>query len=261
MGKNCIHFTPPFKPRITSSDTGVTLIELSIVLVIIGLVVGGVMVGRQLIEVAQTRQIISEIDSYKSALSAFRLKYNGLPGDITNATTFWGADASCPSTPTNTVKKQATCNGNGNGFIRGSAACVHGEIFRSWQQLANSGLVSGQFTGVSNPTACGAEALVGINIPRSAFQDGGYTLGAGAEGLLCYSSHVNAFDSCHGNALFFGGQRSGFSVAPLMPPSMAFSIDAKLDDGRPAYGKIMSVKLGSTIAPGCRPTNVAIGVM
>jgi prepilin-type N-terminal cleavage/methylation domain-containing protein len=62
--------------------SGFTLIELSIVLVIIGLIAGGVLVGRDLIEAARIRQQITEIEQFKTAVNTFRIKYNGLPGDL-----------------------------------------------------------------------------------------------------------------------------------------------------------------------------------
>lgn len=61
---------------------GFTLIELSIVLVIIGLIVGGVLVGRDLIRSSAARAQISQIASYNTAVNTFTGKYNGLPGDL-----------------------------------------------------------------------------------------------------------------------------------------------------------------------------------
>ena len=62
--------------------SGFTLVELSLVLVIIGLVAGGVLVGRDLIAAATIRSTISQIEKYKTAVNTFRTKYNYLPGDI-----------------------------------------------------------------------------------------------------------------------------------------------------------------------------------
>jgi prepilin-type N-terminal cleavage/methylation domain-containing protein len=61
---------------------GFTLIELSIVLVIIGLVVGGVLVGRDLICAAELRAQISQIEKYNTAVNTFYGKYGGLPGPL-----------------------------------------------------------------------------------------------------------------------------------------------------------------------------------
>ena len=73
-----------------SYRVGFTLIEVSIVLVIIGLLAGGVLVGRDLIEAAKIRQQITQIEQFKAAVNTFRAKYNALPGDLlfTQATAF-----------------------------------------------------------------------------------------------------------------------------------------------------------------------------
>src|ERR1700691_4838931 len=65
-----------------ASQSGFTLIELSIVLVIIGLVVGGVLVGQDLIRAAEVRATISQIEKYNTAARTFYGKYGYLPGDI-----------------------------------------------------------------------------------------------------------------------------------------------------------------------------------
>src|SRR5271156_1365895 len=67
---------------------GFTLIELSIVLVIIGLIVGGVLVGRDLIASAQVRSQITQIEKYNTATNTFRAKYGYLPGDIPDPLAF-----------------------------------------------------------------------------------------------------------------------------------------------------------------------------
>jgi prepilin-type N-terminal cleavage/methylation domain-containing protein len=63
-------------------ESGFTLIELAIVLVIIGLLVGGVLVGRDLIEGAKVSATISQIQKYNTAADTFREKYGYLPCDI-----------------------------------------------------------------------------------------------------------------------------------------------------------------------------------
>src|SRR3984957_20998129 len=61
---------------------GFTLIELSIVLVIIGLIVGGILVGQDLIKAAEVRAQLLQIEKYNSAVNTFRGKFGGLPGDL-----------------------------------------------------------------------------------------------------------------------------------------------------------------------------------
>src|SRR5580700_8566203 len=94
-----------------SHKSGFTLIELSIVLVIIGLIVGGVLVGQDLIRAAGVRATISQIEKYNTAVNTFRAKYNNqLPGDISNpdAAAFGFA-----------ARGTAPGEGDGNGIIEG----------------------------------------------------------------------------------------------------------------------------------------------
>jgi prepilin-type N-terminal cleavage/methylation domain-containing protein len=121
--------------HVTHEANGFTLVEIAIVLVVIGLLVGAILVGRDLIHAAELRSVLSDVEKFKTAANTFRLKYNCLPGDCTNATDYWGTDpGGCPNTPANTVPKTATCNGNGNGFINNGEndSTYHCEHFRFW---------------------------------------------------------------------------------------------------------------------------------
>lgn len=82
---------------------GFTLIELSIVLIIIGLVIGGVMVGKTLIKSAEVSRAIGDLDKINAAVNSFKIKYNCLPGDCTNSTSLFDSTVAG--------------NGNGNGLI------------------------------------------------------------------------------------------------------------------------------------------------
>jgi prepilin-type N-terminal cleavage/methylation domain-containing protein len=69
--------------------SGFTLVELSIVLVIIGLIVGGVVGGQSLIKSAKITDLVSTIKETKVAVRAFDLQYDALPGDMANASDYW----------------------------------------------------------------------------------------------------------------------------------------------------------------------------
>lgn len=84
--------------RLTS---GFTLVELAIVLVIIGLIVGGVLAGQELVHQARIRQTVNQFTGFIAAAHTFDGKYGGMPGDLKNATNHW----------------QGVTNGNGNRFI------------------------------------------------------------------------------------------------------------------------------------------------
>lgn len=86
---------------------GFTLIEISIVLVIIGLIVGGILVGKTMVDNAEARSYMKQMEQFQVATTAFKLKYNCIPGDCVRATSF-GLSTNC----------------NGDGFIGGRAG-VH----------------------------------------------------------------------------------------------------------------------------------------
>ncbi len=104
---------------------GFSLIELSIVLVILGLLTGGILTGQNLIRAAELRSVTTEFQTYQTAVMTFRDKYFALPGDMRNATDFWGSaggggqGAACSSANATTG---STCNGDGNGQINGSSS-------------------------------------------------------------------------------------------------------------------------------------------
>ena len=139
---------------------GFSLLELSIVLVIIGLIAGGIVAGSSMIRAAELRAVISEETQFKIAIHTFREKYSGLPGDLDNATRFWGAEpaANCPGDETTPSTTSATCDGNGDGFISwGNISGFGGESHRFWQHLANAGLIAGNFTGTHSAGTCGVD--------------------------------------------------------------------------------------------------------
>ena len=147
--------TPPLFLRAFS------LVELSIVLVILGLLVGGVLAGQSLIRAAELRTIVSEYQRYVAATLSFRDKYFAIPGDMTNATAFWGKDNTNCSGNTGTAATPGTCNGDGSGTVPWNST----EMPRYWQQLALAGMVEGSYTGTGG--AINGEVVPGTNSPRS----------------------------------------------------------------------------------------------
>jgi len=158
-----------------SRSRGFTLIELSIVLVIIGLLVGGILVGQNLIHAAELRSIITDVERLKTAINAFESKYDCLPGDCPNATDYFGTASVCPGGPGTGTQ---TCNGNGNGDIDFGATAgdpsIAGnqELFLIWQHLSNAGLIAGSYTGFNDGINY-YDAKVGVNVPASKISGGG----------------------------------------------------------------------------------------
>jgi len=220
-----------------------SLVELSIVLVIIGLLVGGILAGRSLIRASELRAVTTEHDRYKTAIMAFRDKYFALPGDMINATSFWGTDAGgCPgNNASSTSPSSQTCNGNGDGMINVNTSISH-ESYRAWQHLAGAGLIEGSYTGVSNSVAISSftSSLTTPNSPASKL--------AGGFWIVQYSNTATItdtarFDGAYGHVLSVSNISSPTNgQGALLKPEEAWNIDTKSDDGKPGLGKITSRK-------------------
>src|SRR5512132_2494572 len=89
-------------------QSGFTLIEIAIVLVIIGLLLGGVLKGQELITSARVRNLISQQDGIKAAYFGFLDRYRALPGDYSQGNP-------------NIANVAAAANGNNNGRIESIA--------------------------------------------------------------------------------------------------------------------------------------------
>ncbi len=236
--------------------TGFSLVELSIVLVILGLLVGGILAGQSLIRAAELRSISTDLARYTAAVNSFHDKYLGLPGDLSNAVQFWTNVAgnstdnyttTCGGTSSTSA---ATCNGDGDGVV----LWHNYEKFRFWQHLANAGMIEGQYTGITG--AGGAYDFdSGINAPRGRITNSGWYFfdlnQIWADGD--YPSHF------YSKAFGFGNDTAG-NAAPYtgnLKPEEAWNIDTKLDDGRPFAGRVISVRWNSGCTNGASNTDSA----
>ncbi|MPQ76782.1 prepilin-type N-terminal cleavage/methylation domain-containing protein [Hydrogenovibrio sp. JE_KL2] len=126
------------------SQKGFTLVEIAIVLVIIGLLLGGVLKGQELIQNARIKATQSEVQQWGAAVASYQERHeNRLPGDDNTAT---------------------TNAGNGNGQITG------GERTVVFQHLALDGLIKGNYTGTNYPSnKWGGEVQILTNTPNGVF--------------------------------------------------------------------------------------------
>ncbi len=239
------------------NQSAFTLVELSIVIVIIGLIVGGVLTGKDLIRAAELRAVISERDKFVTAINTFRLKYNALPGDMTNATQFWGTDASCPNTPVDTTPKDVTCNGDGNGRIgvHSNLGSNFKESFRFWQHLGSSGLLENKYTGTSGSAA--GPVTLGTNTPPSKITNAGWTVISTSDSMANGALSWLYFSGTYSNTFYFGAPMTGdITINPALTTMDAFSADSKIDDGKPGTGSIVSSKGSNGYASqNCATTN------
>lgn len=210
---------------------GFSLVELSIVLVILGLLTGGILTGQNLIRAAELRSVTTEFQRYQAAIMTFRSKYFALPGDMRNATDFWGASSGCSG-----ASPSGTCNGNGDGLLSSGWPLVDGtsyEDFEAFNQLALAGLIEGDYTGIAT-----GDHTPGDEIARS--RTGNMTWWVRSEPAV-YSIPEFTY-----NSLTFSALRSGYTPTIAggggLTSEETWNIDTKLDDGQAGTGLVLGVR-------------------
>ncbi len=188
-------------PTMTQAPRGFTLIELAIVLVVIGLLLGGILKGQELIESARARNLISQIDSIKAAYYAFQDKYRAIPGDYPGAL----AHANLSGIANNQI------GGNGDGVVRDTPMAR--ESLLAWVHLSHANLISGNYQANGNqPDPLG-------EWPRNPY---------GATLQLQYD------DQFTGSG---GVPRLNLKTGNQVPARILAEIDRKIDDGRANSGQ------------------------
>jgi len=236
-----------FLPRGKSSPvSGFTLIELSIVLVIIGLIIGGVLVGQDMIRSAEERAQISQIEKYNSAVNTFVGKYGALPGDMLATVGIQFGFTQGVSCDGSAVGRR---NGNGliEGYMNGEIVVQgEGETALFWEDLSSpiaGGFIDGSFAGASAPQAivCNGIAVVlsstnlNLYFPLAKIGHGNYVYVYPYNSVNWYG--VSAITSVNVNGEVFSG--ANISV------KQAYDIDRKMDDGLPLSGKVQAIYVNS----------------
>jgi prepilin-type N-terminal cleavage/methylation domain-containing protein len=206
-----------YKIKILKKENGFSLVELSVVLVIIGVIIGGTLKGVELIKASELKSIVAEVDKYKSAVGQFKLTYGGLPGDLKDAASYWAS----------------SINGNSNGKIDAETS---DEPFHAIEQLALSKYIDGTYTGLwGSGFVLNVAGITGGNVPVSK---------SGRDNASIYIKCCSTTD--YSRTLNSNNHISIFSVlasnitkrAGILTPTEAFSIDSKIDDGIPDYGLV-----------------------
>ena len=196
-------------------QTGFTLVEIAIVLVIVGLLIGGVLKGQEMITNAKLKRIESDNAGIAAAMFSYQDRYLQLPGDDIGA-----SDRFSAYQPSGTPDTKV--NGNGDGAIGlgddwdlvSTTTWVAGtqESLKFFGHLRAAGLVPGGASDSTRPTnAYGGQ--IGIQ-----------------DGALEISGHVTIFGKIEG--------------------PIAKIIEGRLDDGDPDDGRIQSKKSTSTVTAG-----------
>ncbi len=193
--------------------SGFTLVELAIVIVVIGLLVGGVLAGQELIEAAKRTKTIREINDFKVSIYTFKLKFNQFPGDFSKAQNIW---------PECVDEIGNICNGDNSGELSGDNSR---EELRSWQHLSLAGLIKGNYLGLLNGDEFGF--FPGINHPITPF--GNKTF---------YNYYNYRYDPLVGISLS-NLAPDGDGNSEVMDPKDVYSIDLKYDDSKPSSGLVI----------------------
>lgn len=126
---------------------GFTLVEIAIVLVIIGLLLGGVLKGQELINQAKIKNIANDLNGITAAVYAYQDRYKRFPGDDDQAETRW--------TDPSTKKGNGDAKIGPAGGVENLADCAgddaNGEICRFWQHLRLAGLIGGDSSSTLPP--------------------------------------------------------------------------------------------------------------
>lgn len=207
-------------------QSGFTLIEIAIVLVIIGLILGGVLKGQELITSAKIRNVANDFNGISAAYYSYQDRYRAMPGDDPNAAGRW------------TTSK----NGDGNATIAGKFDnAVTGDPTSAqesnllWQHLRLAGLVAGPTTGAGSGNQP-QNAVGGITGVQS-----GPALGL--NGLVICTTNLpgkvaNAIDSQFDDGIPNTGQvRAEPQPAAGALATAAPTITAYIDDGSTLYAQ------------------------
>lgn len=182
----------------SKKQSGFTLIEIAIVLVIVGLLLGGVLQGQQLIENSRVRAAVNDFNGVPAAAYSYMDRYRRFPGDDGNVAAVQARGGAWAN---------VTVGGNNNGSVTGGINNTFnptGELLGFWQHLRASGFIAG------DPSTTGAASA-----PQNPF--GGLV---GVNSVLIQGIPAGVNKLCMSNV-------SG---------SAALALDGRLDDGVPDSG-------------------------
>jgi prepilin-type N-terminal cleavage/methylation domain-containing protein len=195
------------------SQRGFALVELAIVLVIIGLIIGGILKGQELLASARLKSTLTGIDATRAASATFQDRYGGFPGDYFQGQAQLGA-------PSGVTWTSPRCNGgdqlcDGDGIIEGNGRTNETLLF--WQHLTLANLIAGV------EVAASVDDSIGAGLPSASIGGG---VAVQYQAISGRNTHWLRLGT---GAALTTGVATGLQ---------ANSIDSKVDDGRPGTGSV-----------------------
>lgn len=245
-----------------SNQKGFTLVELAIVMTIIGLLIGGILKGQELMENARITATIAQVRSYEAATTTFRDSYNAFPGDMPNAQNrVPNCPAACDPAPGAGLAGNSIIGDPGwgtGGFVAQVAAtgmpltpaAAGDETQLYWIHLLQADLISGitdKAIRVVTPPAWG-------ETHPAAKSGGGFVVGFG-DGTAGLGMPTGTIGPA-GTVLLLTTSASDTPTTTAgiqtLSPSRAAQIDRKMDDGKPTAGFVQAYgSVGATTTDVC----------
>lgn len=225
----------------SQGQRGFTLIEMSIVLVIIGLIVGGILKGQEVIESARQKNLAAMVDQIKAGSNTFVDRYRSLPGDFDEGTT--KISASVANGDRNgyigSLAGLAAVSGAGIAGVNGGA----GEYYSYFQGMVAAGLFGGGQVGASSGASVFSGGSTPSPLPSAPWSNTGFTVTSGIhQGDTTQSTRLAAtWLRLQGVTGAMTGAATG-----ALPTASAYQLDQKFDDGVPMLGLIRVSGLGAT---------------
>lgn len=186
---------------------GFTLVEIAVVLVIIGLLLGGVLKGQELIASARVRNLADQQAGIQSAYFGFIDRYRAVPGDMSAASA------------TSAIGTTINSGGNEDGRLADATSAGGAEwdeLNGVWEQLSKAGFIKGSFNGGSGSAPSAGNSDVS---PLNVFSS-----------PLILTRHADYEGTGSARLLLHLGQN--------VPVEIARELDVKLDDGQPQTGTL-----------------------
>jgi len=212
-------------------QSGFTLVEIAIVLVIIGLLLGGILKGQELITSARVRNVADQSSAVQAAYYGFIDRYRLIPGDMLPGSA--NPNSACNALGTANFTSCGTMGGNANGRIDDTGGLIWQEAMSVWAQLAAAGFLQGPYATQAAPGSFTVAEYTSNATPRAPTNPWGGFL------LLGRSADYQPG----------GGQpvRLHLVLGRNIPVAVARELDVKIDDGLPQSGVLRGAPTAATV--------------